>query len=218
MDKYLSIITNFGCHFMCPYCITKKTGINVPHTTIEGLDLLKLYIQENNINMVSVSGGGDPLYNYDFNKYQQKWYEKLFNIISNMNVKFEMHTSYINSDFFKFYSNDCYRIVYHLNNYNQLKLIKKHNNEIIRVVYVVTAEMTKKDINKIFEFCKNSDVINELSFRQMVNENYESTYYLQDHLKKYHKKNWYYIEQCDYNIYYCENKIYTNFKDFRKVD
>ena len=24
--KCLSIITNFGCHYKCPYCIVKKTG------------------------------------------------------------------------------------------------------------------------------------------------------------------------------------------------
>lgn len=23
-DKYLSVITNFGCHYSCPYCIVKN--------------------------------------------------------------------------------------------------------------------------------------------------------------------------------------------------
>ena len=27
MDKYLSIITNFGCHYKCPYCIVKENNL-----------------------------------------------------------------------------------------------------------------------------------------------------------------------------------------------
>lgn len=27
MDKYLSVITNFGCHGRCPYCIVRENGI-----------------------------------------------------------------------------------------------------------------------------------------------------------------------------------------------
>jgi hypothetical protein len=27
MDKYLSVITNFGCHGKCPYCIVRENGI-----------------------------------------------------------------------------------------------------------------------------------------------------------------------------------------------
>lgn len=25
-DKYISIITNFGCHYTCPYCIVKNNN------------------------------------------------------------------------------------------------------------------------------------------------------------------------------------------------
>lgn len=27
-----SVITNFGCHYQCPYCITKQTGMALPET------------------------------------------------------------------------------------------------------------------------------------------------------------------------------------------
>lgn len=37
-DKALSIITNFGCHFQCPECIVRNNHIDVPKTTLEGLD------------------------------------------------------------------------------------------------------------------------------------------------------------------------------------
>lgn len=64
-EKYLSIITNFGCHGKCPYCITKTNNIAVPKTTIDGLNNLSNYLHENKYNIVSVSGGGDPLFQYE---------------------------------------------------------------------------------------------------------------------------------------------------------
>lgn len=61
MDKYLSIITNFGCHYTCPYCIVKNNNLNIPKSTISGLKNLQEEILKNNCNWVSLSGGGDPL-------------------------------------------------------------------------------------------------------------------------------------------------------------
>ena len=60
-NRYLSIITNFGCHYTCPYCIVKENNLHIPRTTIEGLAKLKDAIIEHNCNWVSISGGGDPL-------------------------------------------------------------------------------------------------------------------------------------------------------------
>lgn len=129
-----------------------------------------------------------------------------------------MHTSYINSRFFDFHAKDCYRIVYHLNTLEQLKEIKRRVDEIVRVVYVVTPEMTKEDIDYIADFCKESDEIEELSFRQMVDSDFNPSFHLHDYLREGHKKRWWYIEQCDYNLYYCENRIYTKFEDVGKSE
>jgi len=215
MGKYLSIITNFGCHFTCPYCLTKNTGINIPKTTIDGLESLPLFTNEYGVDIVSVSGGGDPLHGYYTRSYSYYWYKRLFNILSKLGIKFELHTSYIDSDFYRIHGKDCYRVVYHLHDYKQLESIKRYADEIVRVVFVVTEDMTKEDIDKIADYCKNSDVIEELSFRQMIDKNYQTTFYHYDYLKKYHKARWYYIEQGDYNLYYCENKTFTRFEDMR---
>ena len=86
MDKYLSIITNFGCHYKCPYCIVKNNGLKIPKSTLQGLDNVLMVIRQNHCNWVSLSGGGDPLYNYVNN---QDWYEKLFTIIPE-DVKLEL--------------------------------------------------------------------------------------------------------------------------------
>lgn len=104
------------------------------------------------------------------------------------------------------------RIVYHLHSFDQLKSIKRFGDEIVRVVFVVTENFTEDLINKIAVYCHNSDEIDELSFRQMVDDHYQETDYCKDYLKAGHKKLWWYIEQNDYNLYYCENKVYTKYK------
>lgn len=207
MDKYLSIITNFGCHFSCPYCIVKNNEINVPTTTIESLSKLKDAVTSEKANIISVSGGGDPLHNYPQHK---SYYEKLFELCEEMNIPLEMHTSYIESEF---PYEKCHRVVYHCRTFDQLANIRRHGNEIIRVVYVVTEHFTTAVINCIANHVKFSNVIDELSFRQMVDKDYRVTNYCQDYLRKGHKKSWWYIEQCDYNSYFVNGKIYYKYSE-----
>lgn len=207
MDKYLSIITNFGCHYSCPYCIVKNNNLDIPKTTLKGLDRLQEEIQSNECNWVSLSGGGDPLHNY---MYNQDWYETFFSLVP-IDVKLELHTSYIGTEA----PYHCFdRVVYHVHSFEQLKRIRRYKDEIIRVVFVVTENFTEDLINRIAVYCHNSEIIDELSFRQMVDDDYKETDYCKEYLKNGHKKLWWYIEQCDYNIYYCENKIYT---EYRKI-
>lgn len=216
MEKYLSIITNFGCHGKCPYCIVRENDIKVPKTTLGGLDNLTKALKETNRNIISISGGGDPLHEYE---KHVNWYRKLFSIVNNYHVNcatysipVEMHTSYMTDEStFPFY--DCKRVVYHLNTFEQLKHIHRTGNEIVRVVYVVTKDFTLEQIMNIAMFVDDSNEIDELSFRQLVDKGYDVTDYWQDILRFGHKKLWWYIEQCDYNLYYAENKIYTKFSE-----
>ena len=53
-DKYLSVITNFGCHYTCPYCIVRNNNLNIPKSTIEGLDSLRLEIARDQCNWISL--------------------------------------------------------------------------------------------------------------------------------------------------------------------
>lgn len=85
MEKYLSIITNFGCHYKCPYCIVKKNNLNIPKTTINGLRELGNIYKKNSCNIISISGGGDPLYNYEKNF---NWYRELFKWTRNQKIQF----------------------------------------------------------------------------------------------------------------------------------
>lgn len=222
MAKYMSIITNFGCHYKCPYCIVKENNLHIPVTTLPGLDNLSQSLRDNNCNILSISGGGDPLHQYE---KHIDWYRKLFGLIQNhivyltdrsCPIPVEMHTSYMTDEStFPFY--DCYRVVYHTNTIDQLSHIHRTGNEIVRAVFVVTADFTIEDIMNIALFVHNSEDIDELSFRQLVDDNYEEQHYLEDYLKMGHRKLWWYIEQNDYNLYYAENKVTTRYKDFEEV-
>ena len=77
MDKYISVITNFGCHYTCPYCIVRNNNLHIPKSTVEGLNSLEEEIRKNNCNWISISGGGDPLWNIEENI---EWYKKFFDI------------------------------------------------------------------------------------------------------------------------------------------
>lgn len=217
MDKYISIITNFGCHYTCPYCIVKENNLDIPKTTLNGLDMLENFIKNGDYNIISLSGGGDPLFHYSDN---MEWYRRLYEIQDRLNIPMEMHTSYKSLP--AGFDADRYsRIVYHLRyeNYKTvLSSIKRQAVELVRTVFVVTEQFTKEDILWIAEFVKNSSEIDELSFRQMVDNHYKETYYLYDFLKAGHKGDWYYIEQNDYNTYYVENYIYDSYKNIGSAD
>ena len=72
--KYLSIITNLGCHYTCPYCIVKNNNLKIPKTTLAGLDCLDKAIENNGCNCISFSGGGDPLFNW---REHEDWWAKV---------------------------------------------------------------------------------------------------------------------------------------------
>ena len=217
-NKYLSVITNFGCHYSCPYCIVKNCNIKVPKTTVEGLQGLERAIMENGCNWVSISGGGDPFYNL---AKHIDWWNKFFEITTDdpsLGVKLELHTSYLsdayNEDDSPFWPFN--RVVYHCRNISDLFRIKRFGGQIVRVVYVVTETATEEKINDIATIVKYHPDIDELSFRQMVDSNYEATHYCEEYLKAGHEKDWYYIEQNDYNLYYAENEVKTRYEDFRE--
>lgn len=206
MDKYLSVITNFGCHYKCPYCIVKENGLKIPQTTLDGLENLPKEIEKHQVNWVSVSGGGDPLWNYT---HTYRWWIAFMKKIP-PNVKLELHTSILDCNDWKvYYAFD--RVVYHLHDVRQISRIMRYSrSQKIRVVFVVTSDFTPEKVQEIVREVKANRNIDELSFRQMVDD-----HYCEDYLKAGHQKDWWYIEQNDYNLYYCEGKVTTKFEDFK---
>lgn len=55
------------------------------------------------------------------------------------------------------------------------------------------------------------EIITTMLFLHVV-----ADYTLQGWLANAKQKDWYYITQGDYNLYYCENKISTRYEDFKE--
>lgn len=61
-DKYLSIITNFGCHYSCPECIVRNNKLKMTPTEEYSSYMQLEHVLKNecnDCNWVSVSGGGE---------------------------------------------------------------------------------------------------------------------------------------------------------------
>jgi len=159
------------------------------------------------IAALTLSGGGDPLYEYEDN---YEWWNKLFDFSNTHHIPLELHTSYKVIDGI---SALFHRVVYHCQKVEDLFRIKRSWNEKTRAVFVVTPDFDVMKIGDIHTIVKHHPDIDELSFRQMVDENYEPTTYCQHFLRDFHKTFWYYIEQDDYNTYYVNGKIYHKFAD-----
>lgn len=86
--KYVSIITNFGCHYTCPECIVRNNGLKMSETdNFSTQEPLNKVLCKERPEWVSVSGGGDPLFHW---KEHWSFYEGLFHTAERRNVKLEM--------------------------------------------------------------------------------------------------------------------------------
>lgn len=213
MDKMLSIITNFGCHYSCPYCIVKNTGIRISETTTESLDyLLDMYNKEKYIG-ISVSGGVDPMHEY---KKHTDYYDRLFSICSENHIPLELHTSYIRNGLP--YS-QFELVAFHLNKIDDIWKADslECGNAIKRIVFVVDETFTEMKIDEIYDEFMKCWNISQLSFRQMIHPDYRTSYICDEYLKEGHEAGkWYYIQQGDYNTYFVNGKTSECYEDFRK--
>ena len=106
--KYMSVITNFGCHYKCPYCIVKENNLHIPKTTVAGLDNLREALKVNGCNIISISGGGDPLHEYD---KHIEWYRKFFGITKSHRVYFDDREQSIPVACVHFYRNRTFTVI-----------------------------------------------------------------------------------------------------------
>lgn len=206
----LSILTNFGCHFACSYCVYRDNKINIPFTNIDTFGWIQLEeeLKKHKGEEVSISGGGDPLYNYDESN-NRAFYDKLFALLKKYDCKLELHTSIFDP---RFPYDNCERVVFHFTVPNQIKMLYYTDRLVrlpskVRVVYVVQKHYTRHLVNEIVKEVSACEEITELSFRQMIKADGTTDYTLYDYLKEGHMKDWYYIEQQDYNEYFVQDHL-----------
>lgn len=211
-----SIITNYGCHWLCPYCIVRNNHIGIPETD-EAADTatVRRLADEGKLGFLSLSGGGDPMFRADRDRLA--WYREIGSIVHGVGAQYELHTSYKRSILNR-EPVDFDRIVYHCMRREQLRTIRRVGSEIVRAVFVVQDFMDEDYVRSIADEVKASDVITELSFRQRIGKDYQLTYHLHDFLKAGHRKDWWYIQQGDYNHYIVNGRISDVYEDFVDED
>lgn len=207
-----SILTNFGCHWLCPYCIVRNNDIGIAETNVEKTDAtVNRLLKDGSLGFLSLSGGGDPMFHADADRMD--WYESLSARVHDAGARFELHTSYkksiLNRRPVPF---DV--ISYHCQKREQLKTIGRVLDEKVRAVFVVQDFMDEDYICSIVDEVRESDVIDQLSFRQRVDSDYRLSYHLHDFLTDGHGKDWYYIRQGDYNHYIVNDRISDRYEDF----
>ena len=218
MKKGFSIITNFGCNQNCWYCIWNKHPLKDVHNDTDWNKLecaLALFPQEK----ISISGGGDPLYNFEDNT---RWYERLFFLCEKHNKQIDIHTSEIKRydliDDFHLFN----KYVIHIN-FKRFKTYKKVFVDRfascigkLRLAVVLTPDLTLLQSQSLINFAK--DYSFKLSFREYISGSISSAKWTDEMNKilelveKESDENIKFIDQDDYNVYYMpDNHIYTNF-------
>lgn len=230
MNGHYSVITNFGCHWTCPYCIVRKTGLNVPVTDMQAtLRTISRESEHHPMRFLSFSGGGDPLFPMREPEASKRvaFYREAIHRAGDWLTETEIHTSY-----FQCRRNVAQvmqqirfsRVVYHmrptsLSDDVALALPRKwFDSQKVRVVYVVTPDFTPERIDRIADLVAGNNVVNELSFRQKVNPDNTIDHTCEKYLKAGHQKRWWYIQQDDYNMYVVNDRLYTRFSDIGKED
>ena len=177
--KYLTIVTNF-----------EGPDIGVPLTKLSSLDMLKAAVQFEKAKAVRVTGGSDPLFEYE---KHQKYFQRLFRACREIDIPVELETACIESEFpYK----KCSRVIYHLNDFDKLATIVRHGQEIVRVVFVVDKSCTLDLIDKVTVFCDASDIIDELHFRVKYEDKGSGlAKCCREYLSKEHDGSWRFVEK-----------------------
>jgi hypothetical protein len=205
MNKNISIITNWGCHANCWYCVWKTHPLKniCPPTDWRELNNFLCQYAVDGIDKVSISGGGDCLYKYEDHK---EWWDKLFNICNKFEMRVDVHSRYkfYNSDFWK----NINRVVVSSDNFYDdlqyfawiIKYVK------LRIVHVATDKSTLQQIKLYKEWCNKNNC--QFTVKELVGFDDGGMY-----IKiKENFPDIFMLDSGDYNIYYMpDNSIRTKF-------
>lgn len=207
MNKGISIITNFGCRNKCWYCVWRGHSLeNIrPETNWDKLSaFLKQY---QHLGKVSVSGGGDPLF-----EYQERipWWKQLFALCEENQILIDIHTR---EACFGFFWEQIHRVAFscdsslNIAERGYLSWLGKRTK--VRLTHVVTKQTGCRLINDYLEFCAEHNF--QLTLKQLSGfDAYCVAHY--NELKRQFKERCYFLDNGDYNIYYMpNNKVYTRF-------
>lgn len=208
-----SVITNFGCNENCWYCVWKNNHklIDVK-TSVSSTNWVKLreLIKWYPGGKVNISGGGDPLYDYENNR---GWWTRLFKITKELNKLVDIHTrqTEISDEIVK----NVNKLVL---SFDKLQTIKKNIVNIpvenIRLVKVVTADTTLDELNEIISFGFQNGY--QLTFKELYGFSDDNKFQkLRRELRRktdLMRRKVRFLKQADYNVYFMpDNRLYSKF-------
>jgi len=197
----ISVITNFGCRAKCWYCIWKGHKLeNVNPPT--NWDKLSYFLSlHRNKGKVSVSGGGDSLYQYNLHT---AWWENFFSLAKQFELLVDVHTreKFKNDAFWKkinrcvFSSDNLKDDATHL---EYLATLTK-----VRITHLVTANTTFELIDQYLAFQKKINC--QFTVKELIKYNDNEMY------RKIRTKypDIFHLDAGDYNIYYMPDNSIRN--------
>lgn len=200
----ISVITNFVCDSNCWYCIWKRHKLQYINDKTDWEKLEKFLSDNKDKGKVSISGGGDPLYNYDKNI---DWWIRFFGITSKLNILVDVHTrvKFKNNTFWKKYINRCvFSSDYLKNDESYLKYLASLTK--VRITHLVTSNTSFDMIDSYLSFQKKLNC--QFTIKELVGHSDNGMY------KKIKEKypGIYHLDFRDYNIYYMpDNSISDSF-------
>jgi MoaA/NifB/PqqE/SkfB family radical SAM enzyme len=204
-NKGISIITNFGCSNNCWYCIWKNHKLKDCKDPMDW-DKLEQFLKDNQqVGLISISGGGDPFYNINNNL---DWWNRIFSLTEKYNLDIEVHTRLLPSNYT--FINKFKRIVLSIDSLDTkaktiINYLYMECNVDIRLYYVVTKDTTFESIVSLLEY-KNLGI--EYTFKKLVGHDDNGNY---EKFKNLYP-NEFFLESKDYNIYYMpNNEIWDKF-------
>lgn len=197
----ISIITNFGCQANCWYCIWKKHRLKDVSLETDWNKLENFLIEHKSKGKVSISGGGDSLYQYD--RYIG-WWIKLFEITTELNLLVDVHTreKFTHQKFWKRINRCVFSCDKLEDDIEYLKYIKQSTK--LRITHLVTTDTTNEMIDDFLKFQTKTKC--QFTIKELVgfddNERYKEI------RKKYPEI--FYLDEGDYNIYYMPDNTITD--------
>ena len=219
----LSIITNFGCIYSCPFCISssQNTKNDYKFKLKDARDIRNL-LKSGIYTRLSISGGGEPLYIHN------KDIELLYKFIIKNSIKYNIHLSFHTNfkkpsvKLAKLSLGNYYKQNYVISTHAEDYLHKFHywsedgwnNGFNLRFTYVIG--YNDNDLELIKDMLDKKPPEAKLTLKQLdgtVLENIKDI----DKIRKLiaNNKNCIILESGDYNTYYNlkDNQIYTKFKE-----
>ena len=207
----ISIITNFGCDNSCSYCIWKNHRLKDEKQPTDWESLYLFLEQNQEKGWVSVSGGGDPLYQ---RKKHQYWWDVLLSITEYLKLKVSVHTRSHCCDLSFWKRVDkCVFSIDHLSELSYIDWLWEETKVLfqIRLVHVVQATTSDDFIYELYDACYPRGF--GVTLKEMVGCSDSGRY---QQLKNSNIRtvcpSLFFLDQGDYNIYYMpDNRIYHKF-------